>query len=68
MTEDFDSSDEDEMIYIVIKDESNDENDKMDLISYISKNNTWIIESGCSQYMTGDNSKFEHLILCWWEC
>ena len=38
MAKDFDSSNEDEMIYIAIKDESDDENDNMDLISHISKN------------------------------
>ena len=42
-------------------DESNESNDKMTLISHVIKNDTWIIESGCSDYMTGDKSKFEHL-------
>ena len=46
------------MFYIVVKDESNDENDKMTLISHISKNDTYIIGSGCSHNMIGEKSKF----------
>ena len=57
----FDSSEEDEMVYIVVKDESDDENDKIALISYVSKNDTWIFDSGCSHHMTSDKSKFEYL-------
>ena len=34
----FDSSDDDEMVYIAIKDESDNEDDKMALISHVSKN------------------------------
>ena len=41
----FDDS-EDEMVYIVVKDEFDDEEDKMTLISYVRKNDTWIIDSG----------------------
>ena len=59
MAKDFDNS-EDEMVDIVVKDESDDEGDKMALISHVSKNNTWIIDSGCSHHMTGDKSKFDH--------
>ena len=47
MAKDFDSS-EDEMIYIVVKDESNDEEYKMALISHVRKNDTCIIENGYS--------------------
>ena len=58
MAKDSDSS-EDEMVYIIVKDESDDEGDKMALISNVSKNDTWIIDSGCSQHMNGDKEKFE---------
>ena len=42
------------MVYIVVKDESNDEGDKMALISHVSRNDTWIIDSGYSHHMTRD--------------
>ena len=42
---------EDEMVYIVVKDESDDEGDKIALISHVSKNDTWIIDSGFSHHM-----------------
>ena len=32
----------------------------MTLISHVSKNDTWIIDSGFSHHMTGDKTKFEH--------
>ena len=60
MARDSDKS-EDKMVYIAIKDESNDEGDKMALISHVSKNYTWIIDNGCSHHMTRDKTKFEHL-------
>ena len=47
------------MVYIVVKDESDDEEDKMALISHVRKNDTWTIDIGCSHHMTGDNTKFE---------
>ena len=59
MAKDFDIS-EDEMVYIVVKDEFDDEEDKMTLISQVEKNDTWIIDSGCSHRMTGDKSKFKN--------
>ena len=61
MAKDSGSSDEDEMVYIAIKDELDDENDKMTLIFHIRKNYIWIIDSGCSHHMIGDKIKFQHL-------
>ena len=59
MVKDFDNS-EDKIVYIAVKDESNDEGDMMALISHVRKNDTWIRDSGCSHHMTRDKSKFEH--------
>ena len=44
------------MVYIAIKDESDDEGDKMTLISHVSKNDTWIIDSGYSHHMDEDKT------------
>ena len=60
MVKDSDNS-EDEIVYIIVKDESNDEGDKMALISHVSKNDTWIIDSDYSHHMTEDKKKFKHL-------
>ena len=63
IAKDFDSdNDEDEVVYIVVKDESNnEENEKMTLISHVCKIDTWIIDSVCSHHITSDKSKFDHL-------
>ena len=55
------NNNEDEIMYIALKDESNNEGDKMELISHVSKNDTWIIDSGCSHYMTRDKKKLNIL-------
>ena len=49
------------MVYIVVKDESDGEGDKMALISHVGKNDTWIIDTGCSHHMTRDKKKFEYM-------
>ena len=51
---------EDKIVYIAVKDESDDERDKMELIPHVNKNDTWIIDSGCLHHMTRDRTKFEH--------
>ena len=49
-------------MYIIIKDDEDDEdNENMVFISHVSKNDTWIIDSGCSHHTTSDKTKFEHL-------
>ena len=48
MAKDSNSSDNDEMVYKAVKDESDNETDKMALIFHVSKNDTWIIDNGCS--------------------
>ena len=58
MANDSDNS-EDDIVYIFVNDES-DDGDKMALISYVRKNDTWIIDSGCSHHMTRDRTQFEH--------
>ena len=49
------------MVYIVVKDESDDEEDELTLISHVTKNDTWIINIGYSHHMTRDKTKFEHM-------
>lgn len=44
-----------------MKDESNDEGAKMILISHVSKNDIWNIDSDYSHHMIGDKKKVEHM-------
>lgn len=53
-------------MFIVVKEDPNEERyeDNKALISHVSKNDIWIISSGCSHHMTGDISKFNKLEEC----
>ena len=53
-----DDSDEndDEVIYVSIKDEL-DKDEETTLVTYVNKNEKWIIDSECSHHMIGDKSK-----------
>ena len=59
MEKESESEEEDEMVYISIKDDLDDDIEKETLISNI--NDTWIIDSGCSHHMIGVESKFENM-------
>ena len=54
---------DDEVVYVAMKDEY-DEDEEIALVSCVNKNDRWIIDSGCSHYMTGDKSKFSTLNYC----
>ena len=50
------------MVHVAIKKDPNGERwyeSETTLISHVSRNDSWIIDSGCSHHMTGDLSKFE---------
>lgn len=47
---------DDEVVYVEIKDDF-DEDEATALVSCVNKNDKWIIDSGCSNYMKGDKSK-----------
>lgn len=49
-----------EVVYVAMKDDS-DKDEKIALISYMSKGGKWIIDNGFSHHMTSDKSKFETL-------
>ena len=57
--EDSDEND-DEVVYVAMKDES-DEDEETTLITYMNKNDKWIIDSGCSHHMTRDKSSLPSL-------
>ena len=50
-----------EMVYVAIKEDLTCERyeNENSLISHVTKNDSWIIDSGCSYHMTGDLSKFK---------
>ena len=48
------------MKLFTVKDES-DNDEEMALISHMRKNDTWIIDSGCSHHMTSDKEKLKIL-------
>lgn len=52
-----------EMVYVDVKEDTNEERyeNEKSLISHVSKNDTWIVDSGFSHHMTGDISKFDKL-------
>lgn len=54
------TSNDDEVVYVAMKEDSN-EDEKTSLISYVNKNDIWIIDSGCSNHMIGDKDKFENI-------
>ena len=45
------------MVYVAIKDEF-DEDEATTLVTCVNKIDRWIIDSGCSHNMIGDNRKF----------
>ena len=45
------------MVYVAMKDESN-EYEAFALVSCVNKNDTWIIDYGCSHYTTRNKSNF----------
>ena len=52
----FDDHD-DEVVYVDMKDDSN-QDEATALIHYVNRSERWIIDNGCSHHMTGDKSKF----------
>lgn len=48
-------------MYVAMKEDSEEERyeEVKALISHVSKNETWISDSGCSHHMIGDIDKFD---------
>ena len=49
------------MVFVAMKDDLDEEEERYvetALISNVSKNDIWIIDSGCTHHMTGDKEKF----------
>ena len=42
----------------------NSDEDTIALISYVNKDDKWIIDSGCSHHMTSDKNKFKTFEYC----
>ena len=55
-------SDEIEVVYVAMKDDSDE--DTTTLISYVNRDDKWIIYSGCSHHMTSDKNKFKTFESC----
>ena len=51
------------VFYITMKDEYN-KDEATTLVSYVNKSDRWIIDSGCSNHMSRDKSKFNFLVHC----
>ena len=49
--------DEIEVVHVAMKDDYDEDN--IALISYVNKDDKWIIDSECSHHMTDDKSKFK---------
>ena len=55
-------SDEIELVYVVMKDDFDE--DTIALISYVNKDDKWIIDSDCSHHMIGGKNKFKTFESC----
>ena len=55
-------SDEIKVVYVAMKDDCDE--DIIALISYMNKDDKWIIDSGCSHHMNGDKNKFKTFESC----
>ena len=55
-------SDKIEVVYVTMK--GNLDEDTIALISYVNKDDKWIIDSGFSHHMTGDKNKFKTFENC----